>query len=103
MNAGTRHGTLDDHWIDKNFGRMVGLSECASAKHVIKTHSSSEDLLLRWLHKAMNWSKVQGTAVTELERGIPAAKLIQWKKMVTEWEADHSAPDPYEEREEGKF
>jgi hypothetical protein len=28
MNAGTRHGALDDHWIDKNFRRMLGLSIC---------------------------------------------------------------------------
>jgi hypothetical protein len=27
MNAGTRHGTLDDHWADKNFCCIIGLSE----------------------------------------------------------------------------
>jgi hypothetical protein len=29
MNPGARHGALDDHWIDKNFRRVVGLSEFA--------------------------------------------------------------------------
>jgi hypothetical protein len=27
MNAGTRHGALDNHWIDRNFQRSIGLSE----------------------------------------------------------------------------
>jgi hypothetical protein len=27
MNSGSRHGALDDHWIDKNFRREVGLSK----------------------------------------------------------------------------
>lgn len=27
MNPGNRHAVLDDHWIDKNFRRVVGLSK----------------------------------------------------------------------------
>jgi hypothetical protein len=103
MNAGARHENLDDHWADKNFCRTVGLSESPFFSLRISTDASSEDLLLRWLQKAIDWSQVQGTAVAELERGIPNAKLVQWKMMVAEWELDHSKPDPYEEREEGKF
>ena len=26
MNPGARHAVLDDHWIDKNFRRVVGMS-----------------------------------------------------------------------------
>jgi hypothetical protein len=103
MNAGTRHGTLDDHWADKNFCRIIGLSECTLVKCVVDAYLLSEDLLLRWLQKAISWSNVQGTAVAELERGIPVVKLVQWKKMVAAWEVDHSSPDPYEEREEGQL
>jgi hypothetical protein len=73
--------------------------ECRNSTH----SSSSEDLLLRWLQKAITWLKAQRNAVSELERGILVGKLMQWKKMVAEWEVDHSAPDPYEEREEGKL
>jgi hypothetical protein len=102
MNAGARHETLDNHWADKNFSRTVGLSESPSILLRIYAYPSSEDLLLRWLQKAIDWSHLQSTAVAELERGIPVTKLMQWKIMVAKWEDDHSNPDPYEEREEGK-
>jgi hypothetical protein len=37
MNAGARHGALDDHWIEKNFRRGLGLSKCmfASNSHYV--------------------------------------------------------------------
>jgi hypothetical protein len=30
MNPGSRHAALDDHWIDRNFRRLLGLSESLS-------------------------------------------------------------------------
>jgi hypothetical protein len=58
--------------------------------------------LLRWLEKAIKWARIQGDALADMERGIPQDQLARWKKMVANWDADHSKPNPYEEREEGE-
>jgi hypothetical protein len=60
-----------------------------------------EDLLLRWLERAVKWSKIQRESVDDLEKGIAPEKIREWRDMVSIWEVDHSAPDPYEEPEEG--
>jgi hypothetical protein len=36
MNPGARHAMLDDHWIDKNFRRLVGLS--TSTRNIFVAH-----------------------------------------------------------------
>jgi hypothetical protein len=103
MNNGTRHRALDDHWIDNNFQRLCRLSTLSRLSSLFTTHQNfSEDLLLRWLEKAIKWSKIQSGALADLERGIPQDQLMRWKKAVAEWDADHSKPNPYEEREEGE-
>jgi hypothetical protein len=63
--------------------------------------SDTEDLLLRWLKRAVKWLKIQRDAVNDLERGLPADQIAGWKDMVQLWEEDQSKPDPYVEPEEG--
>jgi hypothetical protein len=103
MNGGTRHGALNDHWIDNNFKRLCRLSKsCISSSLSASDQNLSEDILLRWLEKAIKWARIQRNALEDMERGIPQDQLMRWKKMVADWEADHSKPNPYEEREEGE-
>jgi hypothetical protein len=40
MNKGSRHDALDDHWIDKNFRREVGLSKSLIYNDVQQLHIS---------------------------------------------------------------
>jgi hypothetical protein len=68
----------------------------------LDTDNKTEDLLLRWLQKAIKWAKIQGDAVAGIEHGLTPDQLARWKKLVLDWELDHSKPDPYEEREEGE-
>jgi hypothetical protein len=102
MNRGSRHGALDDHWIDKNFRREVGLRMLYHLTYIwFATDDVSGPLLLRWFLNAVKWSKIQSEAANDLAGALDEETVTQWKDMVKAWESDKSKPDPYEEREEG--
>jgi hypothetical protein len=101
MNPGGRHAALDDHWIDRNFRRVVGLSEFFRS-YLISISCTIESLLLRWFRDAVKWSRIQQDAVTELESGQSSEVISLWTDMVAAWDADHDKPDPYEEPETSK-
>jgi hypothetical protein len=101
MNYGSRHAALDDHWIDRNFQRIVGLSEyLKDRKYYGDSFLCTGLLLLKWLKAAMRWSAIHKQVVEGMEKSIEDPEtLVGWKKMVSDWEADHRKPDPYTEPE----
>jgi hypothetical protein len=102
MNHGSRHAALDDHWIDKNFRREVGLSRFHMDSASLSLNAHTENLLLKWFHNAVKWSKIQTESADDLANALNPALVSQWKDMVKAWQLDKSQPDPYEEREEGQ-
>jgi hypothetical protein len=102
MNPAARHAALDDHWIDRNFTRLIGLSELLihATQHLLM--HCLEDLLLKWFNEAAKWAPLQRATVTKLETGYPIATINAWKTLVAKWEEDHQNADPYEEPEFGE-
>jgi hypothetical protein len=42
MNKGSRHGALDDHWCDKNYQRVVGMSERDSSSQLFLANAQQK-------------------------------------------------------------
>jgi hypothetical protein len=99
MNLGSRHAALDDHWIDRNFRRMVGLRKYSVQASYILSQYLTGPLLLKWLLLAVKWSRIHSHVLKDIESNTSEADLAKWKKMVRDWEHDHSQPDPYVEPE----
>jgi hypothetical protein len=103
MNHGSRHAALDNHWIDKNFRREVGLSKKFYPHFPsLSLNAFAENLLLKWFQNAVKWSKIQTDSANDLANALDPAMVCQWKDMVKAWQSDKSKPNPYEEREEGQ-
>jgi hypothetical protein len=102
MNPAAWHAALNDHWIDRNFTRMIGLSELLThaTQHLLMDRL--EDLLLKWFNEAAKWAPLQRATVTRLETGYPITTINAWKALVAKWEEDHQSADPYEEPEFGE-
>ncbi|KAJ7585741.1 hypothetical protein C8J56DRAFT_1053045 [Mycena floridula] len=71
MGPGHHHDTLDDHWHDWNWRKVVGLGK----------------LLARRLVDAEDELKVQKEAF------VPV-----WREAVEKWEADSTQPNPYQQK-----
>ncbi|KAK7017025.1 hypothetical protein VNI00_018752 [Paramarasmius palmivorus] len=84
MGPGSRHDTLDDHWGYWNWQKLVGLGS----------------LLLKRLKLAMEWADRQ-ERFYKAHAANQAAHIPEWQRMVEEFEADSSKPNPYELPKEG--
>ncbi|KAJ7600453.1 hypothetical protein C8J56DRAFT_1038093 [Mycena floridula] len=80
MGPGHRHDTLDDHWRDWNWRKIV-----ASGK-----------LLKRRHEEAMEELAVQEEAFGKFSYN-QLAELPEWRARVEEWELDSSKPNPYKQ------
>ncbi|KAJ7576776.1 hypothetical protein C8J56DRAFT_1007268 [Mycena floridula] len=79
MGGGHRHDTLDDHWGDWNWRKMVGLAR----------------LLLRRQKEAREELAVQEDAFATFCAN-QMDDVPDWKKAVEDWEEDATKPNPYE-------
>ncbi|KAG9218105.1 hypothetical protein CCMSSC00406_0010126 [Pleurotus cornucopiae] len=79
MGPGSRIETLNDHWSHWNWQKTLGLGV----------------LLLKRLKSAIAERGVQ-QASFEIFAGQQGSRVEMWKKMVKEFEADGSKPNPYE-------
>ncbi|KAK7026684.1 hypothetical protein VNI00_015557 [Paramarasmius palmivorus] len=84
MGPGSRHDTLDDHWGYWNWQKLVGLGL----------------LLLRRLRLAVEW-KNKTESLHNAYCLNQSSHIDKWKKMVEEFEEDHTRPNPYELPESG--
>ncbi|KAK7028192.1 hypothetical protein VNI00_014882 [Paramarasmius palmivorus] len=78
MGPGSRHDTLDDHWANWNWRKILGLGS----------------LLTRRWKLTKTWLTKQQCAFDILNRN-QASQVPVWKKMVEDFEADGSKPNPY--------
>ncbi|KAH7906050.1 hypothetical protein BJ138DRAFT_1138106 [Hygrophoropsis aurantiaca] len=82
MGPGSRRDTLDDHFSDWNWKKLVGLGSS----------------LLRKVKEAVTERREHCTALAEFEGTLDAAYLAQYKLEMEEWEADRSKRNPFHSR-----
>ncbi|KAG1790740.1 hypothetical protein EV424DRAFT_1476101 [Suillus variegatus] len=82
MGPGSRRDTLDDHFGDWNWKKIMVLGRT----------------LLRKISDAVKWKKEHGDGLAELERTIQPMLILQWRKEVEAWEEDGSQRNPFESR-----
>ncbi|KAK7026667.1 hypothetical protein VNI00_015540 [Paramarasmius palmivorus] len=78
MGPGSRHDTLDDQWGQWNWDKTKGLGS----------------ILLRHRKQAVDWAARQRCSFALFSRN-QASQLPSWTKMVEDFEADSSKPNPY--------
>ncbi|KAJ2935276.1 hypothetical protein H1R20_g1819, partial [Candolleomyces eurysporus] len=80
MGPGTRRDTLDYHFGDYNWRKIVRLGDSLLKKMVTATSDVAEHVI----------------AHQELESTISPEKLQTWTEAMLAWELDPSSPNPYE-------
>ncbi|KAJ7594166.1 hypothetical protein C8J56DRAFT_1043935 [Mycena floridula] len=81
MGGGHRHDTLDDHWGDWNWRKLVGLVKLLARRQKV----ANEELAIQE-HSFATFCVNQVDDVEE------------WEKAVVDWEADSTKPNPYESK-----
>ncbi|KAJ7576314.1 hypothetical protein C8J56DRAFT_1007515 [Mycena floridula] len=81
MGPGHRHDTLDDHWHDWNWRKIVAMGK----------------LLLRRWEEAKEERKVQEESFQNFSMN-QQAELSKWTQKVLDWEADSGKPNPYQQK-----
>ncbi|KAG1728677.1 hypothetical protein EDB19DRAFT_1897378 [Suillus lakei] len=82
MGPGSRRDTLDDHFNDWNWKKIcaMGLIFCRKYNFtILKVQEHVDDLI-------------------NFEASLAADELVEWRKDIKAWEADHSQPNPFEGR-----
>ncbi|KAF9490476.1 hypothetical protein BDN71DRAFT_1523131 [Pleurotus eryngii] len=79
MGPGSRRELLEDLMGDRNWKKTVSLG----------------NTLLRQMKEAIPQCSLHVENHRELEAHIEAATVLEWRKVVQAWEADHSKPNPY--------
>ncbi|TDL14398.1 hypothetical protein BD410DRAFT_734138 [Rickenella mellea] len=79
MGPGARHDTLDDHWGDMNWKKIVGLGT-----------------LLQKLKLAVPGRARHEADYSRLSASVPAEDVDSWTILIEAWETDHSNLNPYE-------
>jgi len=106
MGPGARHSALDDSWGGWNWKKLLGLGEWNNgfvfllSHHVLTTLIGS--LLETNLVKATEMASKQRKAADDFTATFPPDVIQQWRRMVREWEADPSRPNPYVSKDRGR-
>ncbi|KAH7903909.1 hypothetical protein BJ138DRAFT_1019877, partial [Hygrophoropsis aurantiaca] len=82
MGPGTRRDTLDDHFGDWNWKKVVGLGP----------------LILRKTKEAIKERDAHGAILQQLEASLEPATLGTYKAEIEAWEADRSKPNPFKSK-----
>lgn len=103
MGPGARHSALDDSWGGWNWRKLLGLGKsdvffCTRPSYLIPLGS----LLEANLTKAKEMASVQRKAAGDFTATFPETTIHQWKRMVQEWEANPSCPNPYVSNDRGR-
>ncbi|KAJ7898272.1 hypothetical protein B0H14DRAFT_2332228 [Mycena olivaceomarginata] len=86
MGPGSRRDTLDDHFNDWNHKKIIALG--ATLRRKVEA-AVPEMVTLR-------------EALQDMEESLGAEAVEQWTRMATLWEADESAPNPFETQRKDK-
>ncbi|KAF9782109.1 hypothetical protein BJ322DRAFT_1009547 [Thelephora terrestris] len=79
MGPGARHLALDDSWNWWNWKKVLGMGE----------------LLLRNLLKALSMKEKHAAINEKFNSSFPKDVLLKWAEMISCWERDKTAPNPY--------
>ena len=101
MGPGARHLTLDDSWNWWNWKKILGMGMTDSVLSPFTNDEIQGNLLLRNLLKALAM-KDKHSAVNKKFDAILTEDLRQeWADMISQWERDKMAPNPYTHTEKG--
>ncbi|KZP27030.1 hypothetical protein FIBSPDRAFT_731485, partial [Athelia psychrophila] len=81
MGPASYRETIDDHFGDWNWLRIITLGKCR--------------ILLRKLKAAVEERDAQVVDFDAFTKTIPAVTVLQWSTMVEEWEIDNDLPNPF--------
>jgi hypothetical protein len=101
MGPGTRRDTLDHHFGDYNWRKIVRLGEssyvgCTKLIWIHQLTRFTGDSLLKKMVTATSDVAEHVIAHQELEATIEPQKLQDWTEAMLAWESDSSNPNPYE-------
>ena len=106
MGPAARHDTLNDHWNGWNFHKIVGFCETVLWWYFyycsLTFFSSTGTLFLKRFNDAFNLSAKQTEVFNQFSAIFSPVTIKKWESMITAWEANPKAPNPYEESESGK-
>ena len=105
MGPGARHSALDDSWGGWNWKKLLGLGKLNhsfSLSHTMLT-TSIGSLLETNLVKATEMASKQRKVANDFTATFPPRTVQGWKRMVREWQANSSRPNPYVSKERGKL
>jgi hypothetical protein len=104
MGPGLRRDTLDDHFGDSNWKKLIALGMRADHTSMTLAHSFfTGTTLLRKLKEASPEANDHTEALEDFEASLHNASndIISWKAEVQLWEADNTNPNPYKSRVSG--
>jgi hypothetical protein len=103
MGPGSRTDTIDDHARAWNWRKITNLGAVGliKADHILTILTGAS--LLTQLAKAIVMEKKHREAFEKFTATFPSDVVAKWDKMVDDWDADMSKPNPYEEPVAGKY
>jgi len=103
MGPGARHSALDDSWGGWNWRKVLGLGKSGDFSCAYLSYSTPLGSLLEAnITKAKEMASVQRKAADDFTATFPETTIRQWKRMVQEWEANPSRPNPYVSNDHGR-
>lgn len=103
MGSGSRTDTIDDHARAWNWRKITTLGAVGLIKaNRILTILTGASLRTQ-LAKAIVMEKKHREALEKFTATFPSDVVAKWDKMVDDWDADMSKPNPYEEPVPGKY
>jgi hypothetical protein len=100
MGPGSRRDTIDDHFSDSNWKKIVGMGKYFTEVTItfceLTVTVSTASLFLRKGREAGAVCSDHVVAHELLEKALPPSDVTKWKKDMEAWEADSSRPNPFE-------
>jgi len=103
MGPAARHDTLNDHWIGWNFRKIVGFRMSLLLMSFSYAYSLgiSGTLFLKRFEEAFNMGAKHTDVFNKLSATFSPETVKKWDDMVTAWNENPKAPNPYREPKGG--
>lgn len=105
MGSGARHSALDDHWGGWNWRKLVDIGMLYYSVSLCRVTdlNPTGEYFHKSLQKAVLMREKHRIQSDKYSSTFPAHTIVEWKKAIKEWEADHTKSDPYAEPEHSKL
>lgn len=103
MGPGSRRDTLDDHFGDYNWRKIMSIGQIIllpSTEHPLTVPSAQT--FVRQVKEALEAREEQVEAFREFDAALPVSMTEEWTKMVQDWEEDRTSFNPYSMTSRGK-